>query len=344
MDRSMMALALSLPAAIEHHGVDRARFETEIVPAGRPAVLRGLLAGWPAVQASTSLETFAVFLRARATTEAGEMWVAEPSHLGRFTFTEALDGVTFERKSATIGQMLDLLSRLQNDPAPWSLYAGALRIDRHLPDFERDHVMSLLDPARERLVSLWLGNRSKTAAHWDLPQNLACVVAGHRRFTLFPIEQVANLYVGPLDRTLAGQSSSLADIEEPDFARFPRLKAAFAAAEVAELGPGDVLYIPSLWWHAVSSTGPLGAMVNYWWRDRAADSPTPLLSLLHAAMLMRDLPDDERERWRVLFDHYLFRANGDPAGHLPSTARGILGETSQTELTALRARLVRSLT
>lgn len=338
-----MASALSLPAVTEYRRVDRARFETEIVPAGRPAVMRGLLADWPAVRAGGKPETFAAFLRAGATVEAGEMWVAEPSHQGRFTFTETLDDVTFERKLATIDQMLDLLLRLRDDPAPWSLYAGALRVNRHLPKFELEHPMALLDPARDRLVSLWLGNRSKTAAHWDLPQNLACVVAGRRRFTLFPIEQVANLYVGPLDRTLAGQSSSLADVEVPDFVRFPHLREAFAAAEVAELGPGDVLYIPSLWWHAVATDGPLGAMVNYWWRDGAADSATPLLALLHAAMLMRDLPDGECKRWRVLFDHYLFAANGDPAAHLPPMARGILGDPSPTELAALQARLARSL-
>jgi len=36
-------------AAIPEVGsVDRKRFEQEIVPAGRPVVLRGLVAGWPA--------------------------------------------------------------------------------------------------------------------------------------------------------------------------------------------------------------------------------------------------------------------------------------------------------
>lgn len=316
----------------------RAQFEAEIVPAGRPAVFRGLLGDWPAVRAGGSPQAFAAFLRPRASAQSGEMWVAEPGQAGRFTFTGSLEDTTFERKLVTIDQLLDLLLRLEHDAEPWSLYAGALLLSRHVPGFERDHPMPLLDPGRDRLASLWLGNRSKTAAHWDLPQNLACVVAGRRRFTLFPIEQVANLYVGPLDRTLAGQSSSLADIEEPDFDRYPKLREAFAAAEVAELEPGDVLYMPSLWWHAVRSAGPLGAMVNYWWRD-GSEAATPLLALMHAVMLTRELPAGERERWRVLFDHYL-GANGDPAAHIPAGARGILGDGPTAEV---RARLVRSL-
>ncbi len=192
------------------------------------------------------------------------------------------------------------------------------------------------------LVSLWLGNAARTAIHWDLPQNLACVVAGRRRFTLFPIEQVANLYVGPLDRTLAGQPSSLVDLAAPDLARFPRFAAALAAAETAELGPGDALYLPSLWWHGVESPDPLGAMVNFWWRDSAAAAQvSPLLSLLHAVMTTADLPPAERARWRVLFDHYLF--GEDPAAHLPPGARGILGERTEATLAPLRARLAASL-
>ena len=93
------------------------------------------------------------------------------------------------------------------------------------------------------LASLWIGNRGRTAAHWDLPQNLACVIKGRRRFTLLPPEQVKNIYVGPLDFTLAGQPSSLVNFRAPDFEAFPRFRDAIANAQIAELGPGDALYL-----------------------------------------------------------------------------------------------------
>ena len=135
------------------------------------------------------------------------------------------------------------------------MYAGGIPIRKHLPGAaSRRSQCRCSITARDTLISLWLGNRTRTAAHWDLPQNLACVVAGRRRFTLFPTEQLKNLYVGPLDFTLAGQPTSLVDIEHAG----PRATPAFrrgagGRARRAELGPGDALYIPSLWWHGVSS-------------------------------------------------------------------------------------------
>jgi hypothetical protein len=201
----------------------------------------------------------------------------------------------------------------------------------------------LLDAGKATLISLWLGNRTRTAAHWDLPQNLACVVAGRRRFTLFPTEQVANLYVGPLDFTLAGQPISLVDIDAPDLERHPRFAQALEAAQTAELGPGDALYMPSLWWHAVASLDELGAMINFWWRDAEPPLLTPLNALYHAVITMKNLPPRELAAWRTLFDHYAFEENGDPAEHLPEQARGILGRRTPELVERVKKLLIAAL-
>ena len=334
-----------LPPVPEYRGVDRARFEGEIVPTGRPAVLRGLVADWPIVRAAkTSDEALADYLRERATDEAGEAWFGAPEIGGRFGFSEALDGFDHERKRATVAQLLDLLIRQKGHDAPHGIYAGALPARKHVPALLDENVMPLLAPDRHMLVSLWLGNRTKTAAHWDLPQNLACVVAGRRRFTLFPTEAVKDLYVGPIDFTLAGQPSSLADVEEPDFERFPRLRAAYASAQVAELEPGDVLYLPSLWWHAVHALDEVGALVNYWWRDGAERTISPQYALLLAVLTMQELPERERAAWREMFDHYVFRDDGDPAAHLPVRARGILGARTTELVAGMKAYLAAALT
>lgn len=326
----------------ERPRIDRATFEAEVVPSAQPVVLRGQTADWPLVTAArSSVDAFTDALRALASDAAGEAWFGDPAIKGRFGFTDDLAGHNFDRRLARVDQLLDLILRQRDDADPWSIYAGALPVAKHLPDFRATHPMPLIDADRHMLVSLWLGNRTKTAAHWDLPQNLACVVAGRRRFTLFPTDQVANLYVGPIDFTLAGQPSSLADIEAPDFDRFPRLAEAFDHALVAELDPGDVLYIPSLWWHAVHGLEPVGAMINYWWRDGPARMMTPMLSLKHALMTMRGLPPHEKAAWRVMFDHYLF--GDDPAAHLPPEARGILGELPPEGLARLMAELAAAL-
>jgi hypothetical protein len=328
----------------EHQGMDRSRFESEIVPAGRPAVLRGLCSGWSAVAAAgEGEEALAGYLRERATDEPFETWFGDPAIEGRFGYTADFKGFNHERKLATVEQLTDLLLRQRGHGRPYSIYAGGIPVRRHLPGLIADIPMPLLDPEREMLVSLWLGNRTRTAAHWDLPQNLACVVAGRRRFTLFPPEQLKNLYVGPLDMTLAGQPTSLVDIEQPDFERHPRFREALGAAEVAELEPGDVLYMPSLWWHAVEGLDEFGAMVNFWWRDGPPPLLTPLNALYHALITMKDLPPRELAAWRVHFDHYVFRDDGDPAEHLPEHARGILGRRTPELVAQVRAMLARIL-
>lgn len=334
----------TLAAVREYQDVDRARFEAEIVPGGRPALLRGLCADWPAVaEAKRSDETFAAYLRDRANEVPFETWFGAPEIAGRFGYSDDLTGFNHDRRLATVEQLLHLLLRQRGQAPAFSMYAGAIPLARHLPALAVEAPMPLLEEKRERLVSLWLGNRTHTPAHWDLPQNLACVVAGRRRFTLFPPEAIADLYVGPLEFTLAGQPISLVDVENPDFGRHPRFREALAAAERAELEPGDALYVPSLWWHAVSGLDELGAMVNFWWRDGPAPLLTPLNALYHAIMTMQALPERELAAWRSFFDHYVFRAAGDPASHLPEAGRGILGRRTPETVSRLRTMLLRAL-
>jgi len=331
-------------AIAEYEGVDRERFEREIVPKGEPAVLRDAVAGWPIVEASKQGDqALAEFLRGSATEEPFEAWFGAPEIGGRFGYEEDFSGFNHDRRLATVAQLLDLLLRQRGHDQPYSMYAGGIPIRKHLPGLLPDIPVPILDMERATLISLWLGNRTRTAAHWDLPQNLACVVAGRRRFTLFPTAQLPNLYVGPLDFTLAGQPISLVDLDEPDFDKYPRFADALAAGQQAELGPGDAVYIPSLWWHAVASLDELGAMINFWWRDAEPPLLTPLNALYHAVITMKNLPPDELARWKAMFDHYIFAENGDPVGHLPEQARGILGRRTPDLVARVKKLLIDAL-
>lgn len=310
-------------------GIDRDRFEAEIVPAGRPVVLRGLVGDWPIVEAARrSPRAFADYLGALPAIAPVHAWFGAPERNGRFGYNEDFTGFDHERRVLALGELLAYVLDSGADPTAFSAYAGGIPIGATIPRLREAIPMPLLDPTREMLVSLWLGTRTRTAAHWDVPQNLACVVLGRRRFTLFPTDQVSNLYVGPLDFTPAGQPISLVDFAAPDLDRFPNFAKAMAAAEVAELGPGDALYLPSLWWHHVESLDPVGAMINFWWRDGPEYLVTPLLTLYHALLTLRELPTNERAAWRSFFDHYIFETNGDPMAHLPSSARGVFGEVT----------------
>lgn len=326
-----------------YEAADERAFREEVQPLGEPALLRGLVGDWPIVAVGRAgPEALTAYLRPHATGAPVQAFEALPEARRFFTYTDDLTGFTFERRETTLQGLLDdLLASAEDLDAP-ALYAGGVNVPRVVPSLEAELAMPLLPPGTERLTSVWLGNGSRVPAHWDLPQNLAACVAGTRRFTLFPPSQVGNLYIGPLERTIAGQPSSLVDLAAPDLARFPRYAEAAEHALAAELEPGDVLYVPSLWLHAVEAPPGLGMLANFWWRDGPEHLVTPMLTLMHAQLTLRGMPAREREAWRHLFDHFVF---GEEAGrHLPERARGVLGEPTPERLAWLRRVLARSLT
>ena len=54
-------------------------------------------------------------------------------------------------------------------------------------------------------------------------------------------------------------------VTAPDFARFPRFAKALEVAQVAELSPGDAIFIPRDWFHHVEALDRFNVLVNYWW-------------------------------------------------------------------------------
>lgn len=282
-------------------------------------------------------------LHETSTDEPFQAWFGLPEIEGHFGYSDDVLDFNFERKLATVDQLLDLLLRQLGHDKPYSIYAGGIPIRKHLPRLIPTIPVTMLDMQRDTVISIWLGNRTHTATHWDLSQNLACVVAGRRRFTLFPPDQLKNLYVGPLEFTLAGQPISLVDIDEPDLKTYPRFAEAQKAALRAELGPGDALYIPSMWWHNVHSIEDFGALVNFWWRDAEPPLLTPVNALYHAAITMRNLPPNELAIWRNMFDHYIFGDNGDPVEHLPENARGLLGKRTPEMVAKVKKLLIDAL-
>ena len=207
-----------------------------------------------------------------------------------------------------------------------ALYAGSVSLPIYFPGFSNaNHVRSLIT-AESVLESIWIGNRTCIAPHFDNTENLACVVGGRRRFTMFPPDQIRNLYVGPLDLTPAGQPISLVDIRNPDLERFPRFAEAAAAAEVAELAPGDAVYIPALWWHNVEALEDFNVLVNYWWRDVPDYFDSPSISLLHCLLTLKSLPPEQRRGWKAVFDYLIFQSDGPALEHLPPQVQGLFGD------------------
>jgi hypothetical protein len=312
----------------------------EVLTSTRPVVLRGLAAGWPAVQASCASPRAGIdYLRGFDAGSTVAAMVGAPEIGGRFFYNEDLSGFNFHMERPALLAMLDTLASLLDDGAPPALYVGSTTVDACLPGFRAANDLGM--GGRNPLVSIWLGNRTRIAAHHDLPDNLACVVAGRRRFTLFPPEQVANLYIGPLDLTPAGQAISLVDFPQPDLRRFPRFAQAAEHAQVAELGPGDAIFIPSMWWHHVEALDAFNVLVNYWWRQSPAYMDAPINALMLALMTVRDLPPAQRSAWQALFQHYVFEADENTAAHIPEPARRVLAPMDEARTRELRARLLK---
>jgi len=305
----------------------------------QPWVQRALVAHWPMVQAARRSTADAMaYLKSTWRGEPVGLLLAPPQAGGRFFYDDTLTGMNFSREKAALDVILDTLAQLADDPRAPALYVGSTTVDTCLPGFRGDNDLPFGE--RDPLVSIWLGNRSRIAAHFDLPDNVACVVAGRRRFTLFPPEQLANLYIGPLDVTPAGQAVSLVDFAQPDFERFPRFAQALAQAQVVELEPGDAVFIPSMWWHHVESLTPFNVLINYWWRQSPDWMDSPIGALMAALLTLRDLPPAQREIWRDLFDHYVFRADEHTAAHIPPHARSALAPLTENGARHLRQALL----
>jgi hypothetical protein len=331
-------------AAMEWHDVDADLFKKTIKTRGRPAILRGLVGNWPATRAGReSPQTLTAYLKAFCTDHPAPMFEGPASIRGRFFYNDTLDGFNFESKRALLRNVLERLTHGAGNESSPALYAGSVSLPIYLPGFSNANNVRDVVTAESVLESIWIGNRTCIAPHFDNTENLACVVGGRRRFTMFPPDQIGNLYVGPLDFTPAGQPISLVDIRNPDLVRFPRFAEAIESAEVAELSPGDAVYIPALWWHNVEALEPFNVLVNYWWRDVPDYFESPSMSLLHCLLTVKSLPPDQRRRWKSVFDHLIFQSEEPALAHLPPQVQGLFGDLTQAKADRIRSILLKNL-
>ena len=308
----------------ERTGVDAESFRGEIKPANRPVVLRGAAAHWPAVAAARrGPRDLLAYLGRFDAGRAVDVLIGAPEIEGYLFYRDDMSGLNFARSKQRIAAVLGELIRLEGAARPPAVALQSVEVRDWLPGFEAENALPHVDAAVSPRV--WIGNKVTVAPHFDLNDNVAVVVAGRRRFTLFPPDQLPNLYVGPFDFSPAGAPVSMVDPRAPDFDRYPRYREALAAAETAELEPGDAIYIPYMWWHGVESLGAFNMLVNYWWNEaRPAGSPFDVL--MHALLVMRPMAPEQKAVWRAMLDHYVFGANGDPLEHLAPEHRGILAE------------------
>jgi hypothetical protein len=329
----------------EFSALDSDAIRRDVLEDKRPAVLRGLVGDWPAVkQGQDSPAALVRYLKGFDSGKPVDALLTAPEIDGQIFYNDAMTGFNFLRNRLPLAAVAEQVLRYAGFPKSPAVAAQSALIRDCLPGFSDENRLRIVDAGV--LPRIWLGNRITTPAHVDEWNNIGCVVAGRRRFTLFPPEQVANLYVGPLDFAPTGAPMSLVPLRHPDFERYPRFREALAAAQTAELAPGDAIFIPPLWWHHVESLEPFNVLVNYWWHDSQGDgalADSAFDALLHGMLSIRALPPATRRAWRAFFEQYVF---GDEAGaleHIPPDRRGILAQLSSEQRAGLRAHLAKRL-
>jgi hypothetical protein len=308
--------------------------------------LRGVVAHWPAVRhARASAEAVA-----RATSTAWtrvrevDALVMPPQACGRMYYNADMSGFNFTRSKAKLREINDKVLRYARfERRPTLAVQGALLADC-LPQFTAQNPLPILDETvRPRI---WLGGAVTTPAHFDESNNVACVVAGRRRFTLFPPEQSTTCTSARWTaRRRVRRSASL---------RWPsRTSSAFRAFAVRSRqrrSPSSSratrCTYPRCGFHHVESLARYNILINYWWKgaigaDGRVDSA--LGSLLHAILALRHLPEEHRtcgRRSSIITSS--MRMRGPPRTYR-RRVRGVLGEIDPALAQNLRAFLVTQL-
>lgn len=325
---------------LEDVRADRLPLE-ELLSDGQPVLLKGIARDWGLVQAGLrSAQEAMSYLLGFDSGRPIQYSYGESDITGRPFYNEDFTRLNFDVRRGSLAQVLEDIASHLDDPRPPTYYVASLLVEGALPGFNQANDLGLAGRGIDAPPSIWIGNRVVASCHFDAPNNLACCAVGRRQFTLFPPEQIENLYPGPLDPTPGGQVVSVVDFDRPDHARYPRFREALASARTAVLEAGDAILIPSMWWHHVRSLEPFNVLVNYWWRSSPAFLSSPLPALHHALWTLRDLPSREKQAWAKVFDYYVFGPADRAGEHLPVQARDVLGSIDETQARRIRAMLL----
>jgi hypothetical protein len=320
---------------------------SEVLLSPEPIILKGLVKDWGLVKAGLKSNKEAIsYLKSFYNGKPAGAYFGSPEIEGRFAYNEDLSKVNFEVRKTQLDEVLDLIANHLSNPAPPAHYVASNAIDEHFPElkntndlgFEQSHMQGVTPVA-----SIWIGNPSLVPCHYDGSNNIACCVVGKRRFTLFPPEQIHNLYPGPLHPTPGGQAISMVDLAAPDFNKHPRFRDAEKVGQVVDLDAGDAVFFPSMWWHQVEGLSAFNVLINYWWSMSPAHRGQPMNVLNHALLSIRDLSADEKQAWKHIFDYYIFGAAENAGKHLPEHAKGLLGDIDDRKARQLRAMLLNKL-
>jgi hypothetical protein len=316
-----------------------------------PIILKGLVKDWPLVKAGLASPATAInLLKSHSSGKPAPVYFGEPG-TRRLAYNQETTQLNFEIRKSDINTVLDeILNNLDSENPPLRYIASnvieiffpTLKDENDLP-FNANHFIDNPLEFADPLRGIWIGNKTLSPCHYDAQSNIACCAVGTRKFTMFPPEQIHNLYPGPLDLNPGGPAITMVDFDNPDFEKYPRYRDAIKHGQIAEVEAGDAVFIPCMWWHQVEALSPFNVLINYWWNTHPKIRGQAMEVLYHALMSIRDRPAQEKAAWKHLFDYYIFGNDTLAGEHLPEHARGALGEIDGDQARKLRARLLQKL-
>jgi lysine-specific demethylase 8/hypoxia-inducible factor 1-alpha inhibitor (HIF hydroxylase) len=119
-------------------------------------------------------------------------------------------------------------------------------------------------------INLWLGPGGHTEPlHFDSHDGTLIQLRGTKRVSLFPPHATQGLY--PFETFGGGLAPWISKvyIDRPDFSVFPLLANALGKRLDISLAEGEILFIPSGWWHEVTAlSDDYVCSVNRFWKVR----------------------------------------------------------------------------
>ncbi|RTZ62320.1 MAG: cupin-like domain-containing protein [Gammaproteobacteria bacterium] len=244
--------------------IDRQSFVENWKNPGRPVVIEQLTAAWPA----------------REKWSVDYMKQVVGDHIVPLYDSDRAYGRKHQHAAATemrLDEYMDLLQAGENN-----LRMFFYNLMAHAPELTGDICWPDIGlKLFKKLPVLFVGGAgAKVQMHIDI--DLADILLSHfggkKRVLLFPPEQTRWMYRVPFS------FSSLADIDydNPDFEQFPALQK--LSGQITELNHGDVLYIPSGWWHYIvyEELGFSLAMRAF------PMTPAPALKMLNNLLVVRN--------------------------------------------------------
>ena len=220
-------------------GIDPRAFLQAYYAAGRPVVLAGEMAGWPALERWTPDYLKRLVGAVEIEVQAGRQTDPDferrmPEHRARMAFDAFIDAIT--RPGAGNDLYLTAYNSATNGAALKVLEADLGHIDK---------LLTREDPRPCGMP--WIGPAGTfTPLHHDLTNNLLLQVRGRKRLLLAAPEETPRLYN---DHHVY---SRVRDLAEPGLVdRYPGLEGLQVHQVILE--PGQALFIPVGWWHQVTA-------------------------------------------------------------------------------------------